>query len=44
MDKGLIFRIYQKFKKLGCKRTKKNPINKWANELETVLRRRNTNG
>jgi hypothetical protein len=34
MNKGLITRIHQELKKLGCKRTKKNPISKWANELE----------
>jgi hypothetical protein len=32
LDKGLIFTIYKKGKKLNTKRTS-NPISKWANEL-----------
>jgi hypothetical protein len=36
-DKRLLFRIYKEFKKLNSKRIN-NPINKWADELNTVLK------
>jgi hypothetical protein len=39
--KGLLFRIYKELKTLKTK--KKNPINKWTNKLNTVLKSRSIN-